>query len=518
MRGITASLALLFIVAASAEQSFPGAEDVDSQQDEWTHRFLQNWRGTILLFVCSLFLYGLSSCCKQTFANGGVPPAGSLDGSPESFSDPSLMAKLATDRMALQARCDFRFWPLFMNQPWLKGARPDYWWGGGVDGLPTNIEWMGNQPFPNGETRTHSAWHMTVSFWSFMFNWKKGGARWCLFVMALRGFVLPMSAQITAWALDEIDTHDARSDQGILRHVAGTPSQILLYYAFMLLGLYTFDTALEWSYELEVPEGGPRRELKVRLQRKFMSLKSDTAKAWPGSRCTALIEQDAPTVIQTWTKIFSLAKDVSSIVGTVLIAIVNNTDISGALGYLPIFGFVTLFAVLDFRQRVAQLKDMAQRKRAWIAAESSMSTRGIRNCREYLHYDSGEFDFDFFAASFVAWYRIAHCWFVQLATNRACNLTNNLALAIVVYVCGDRVLQKEMTMSQCTAVILLLGIFSKMITSIISSCTTLTINYASLVAVSEVLNVNEGFDEFYYAEGSEDSDASVDHELKPLEF
>jgi len=523
-------LVLLFTsmgVAAAqraTEEGFLAAGGAGAESPQLANDLVLTLKGYFVLLPCALILYILSSAFRQTLQNGGIPERHALEDEHDqkAFTDPDLMKTLASESMSLQARCDFRFFPMLMNRPWLKEPRSECWWGGSAYPLErSNVEWMGHQSFPNGETRRDSAKHMTLAFWRFMLRWKPVPSRWCLFAMALRGLLVPLLRALLAWTVDLVQSGPKKGSH----HLDGTPERVLLYYVLMILACYKLDRALEWSYELEVAEGGPRRELKVRLQKKFMDLTpgSEDATDWPEGRCTAMIELDVPIVIQTWTTLFSICKDSFSIGLTIVLAAIGDIDFMITLSYLPIFFLLALYAILDFRLRQEQILDMAKRKRLWMSAESAMSTTGIRMSRERLRGDSEEFRrleefrFDFFAASFVTWYRIAHNWFVEIGSKVGVNFLNNFAIPIITWVCGSAVLEEKMTFGQFALIVLLAEIFCNAVTNIIGYCTTLLQNYPSLLAVAKVMDLpdDEGAD-ISVIQVSSSSGAHLSAPLLPL--
>eukprot|EP00928_Gymnodinium_smaydae_P097887 TRINITY_DN8975_c0_g1_i1.p1 TRINITY_DN8975_c0_g1~~TRINITY_DN8975_c0_g1_i1.p1 ORF type:complete len:335 (-),score=31.17 TRINITY_DN8975_c0_g1_i1:808-1812(-) len=320
---------IIVLLAACAVRA--SAIDVDS-----IGIIAYEWKGTISLLVFSIVSIIVATACKQTEAKGSFPDE--LGEHPDSFENMAKMGSKAKSSMEIQNRCAFSKWRMYTNQPWRAEPRPEPVWGGNIDNLSSNIEWMHYERFPNGECNKHSTKAMVLAFWAFMWQWKRGGARWCAMIMVLRGVLLPLSAQIISWVVGEIRTGESdRSSTGLLAKVEGTPRQIIVYYALMLLAMYWVDAILNWSYEMEIPSGGPRREMKVRLLKKFVSMDGMTSAQWPAGRCTSIIEHDVPMVFSIWSSLFSMIKDLASVVTAMVLAVTNNQSLHRALPWIPFF-------------------------------------------------------------------------------------------------------------------------------------------------------------------------------------
>jgi len=445
----------------------------------------------IISLTCLIVLSSIMSAAFRQTEGNGIPENDDALEEASIWTDHEKMAKLAEDRVATQERMSVNYWDLFMNRPWYTENRECKW--GGEEALSPDSEWLGGKCFPNGETKTDDAWAMITAYWSFMMNWKGEGARTCIIISILQGLVGPISAQMFCWILDEIESGgDTRSTKGPLVGVPGTPREILAVWCVLLFLLYVFSITLVWQYEMEVPEGGVVRQFKLRLQRKFVAMTGDKAVAWPAGRCTGVLQFDVAQLIGgIWIAVFRLAGFGTGCVAILGVTLWNNRQVLSSVAGWAIF-FAVLFAgsAFDIMNRREHLKDLAERKRDWICVEYAMTTAQVQKSRDgklnAKQMEDAAKDTEH--ASFMSWYRGAHSFLFGLAACKATAGLNYAALGMITFVAGLTVMDGNMTMGQCTALMMCLQMLAGVQSSLVGTMTGLYQAYPSLKNIAEVLN------------------------------
>eukprot|EP00929_Paragymnodinium_shiwhaense_P074129 TRINITY_DN37914_c0_g1_i2.p1 TRINITY_DN37914_c0_g1~~TRINITY_DN37914_c0_g1_i2.p1 ORF type:complete len:428 (+),score=104.16 TRINITY_DN37914_c0_g1_i2:23-1306(+) len=396
---------------------------------------------------------------------------------------------------------------MFMNRPW-KPKFDGYIWGGDEDTLLPDEEWMQHKVFPDDEMRVEHPIRMTIAFWRFMLRWKQPSARWCLLMVSLQGLVPPLAAQALTLLLDEIESglRERGKAGALMKHLPGTPSNLVEFYCCFLLSIYCMDIVLAWSYDMNIPGLGVQRELKVRLLRKFLAMDGETAKLWPPGKCSAMLLYDVPNLVDVWTGLFNLTKQIMSIFGSVAIVLLNNNDVYSTVEWLPFFLLLHSFTFLDFYLRREHLVDLSSRKRDWLLAEANVSAMQIQEQRD-LHKGDTPFGQDcFWATSFVSFYRSAHAGMMAEATEKSSGQITHVGLVIVAWVCAMSTLHGEMTVGESAATVLVYGILTNIQRNLVTSLTKLELHYPSLRGIAEVLNSSGHASYYSTEESSEDSD------------
>jgi len=453
--------------------------------------FMYYWKGTFSLALCAVVLTILNGAFKQDAGIGLVEADKSMQEG-NVFEDVGAMTKLLDGKVQLQSRMSVSFFSLFMNQPWHEKPVGFKW--GGDEPVSPNKEWMNGKVFPNGETQTDSPVKMIRAFWSFMLSWKSGGARTCIIISVLQGFVGPIGAQIFCWLMDEISTGTERSKIGPLKNLPGTSEQMLLIWCVLLVLLHVFDIYLTWQYEMEVPEGGVVRQFKLRLQQQFVAMKGEAADAWPAGRCQAVIQFDVGQLIGgIWIAVFSLSKYITGCVAIIAVTIYSNrSELLAMISWGWIFFFLFLASIFDVMSRLAHLQDLASRKQNWHSMECAMVSKQIHLSREQQIRSSPR-SIESAAklvedASFAAWYRGAHSYLFGLASKLACQFLNCVALGIVGYAAGMMVIEGNMSMGHLLVLMLCIQLLAGVQSNVVSTVVKLLQAYPSLKIISEVLN------------------------------
>lgn len=454
----------------------PWPFNFDSTAASWTMRGVSSMWVVLGIIVIVVLL---TSCFAEHPKKLGLLKDNNQLDDPKLWEDHAQLTKFMTGATDIEKYAEFHFTPIAMNRPWRKTPMQEAQWGG-ESAFSENEEWKGGVPFPNGETREDSALWMTLALWKFMLRWKTGGAKWCTAMVMIQAFVPPLTAQVTSFLIDEIGKEKAGSRQH------------LLLYCFTILFLHMMHTASIWKYELEVPEGGPIRELKVRCQHQFIRMKNANADLWPEGKCAGLIEYDCPATVSVWIAYFNTLRYLTSFSVLFVMVMLNNRKAGTALTCVVLFATLFLGTLIDMNYRKEHIEDFSERKRDWTLAESALGALQVRMTRERDHSEEeiqahGK---DFEDASFCLWYRKAHSWFVRLAATRVGMFVGAMVVATVSFTTGCHVMDGDMSVGQAIAVITAMNQLRGQQAACVDMLTSLMHGLPSLRAVAEVLNTD----------------------------
>jgi len=476
----------------------------------------------IAFALCALHFVA-STLCKQTMANGGIPPRAKLSGEHPAFHNVEVMLALVEGKggvMEEQARTRLKSQlSININRPWYDEPRPEFVFGG-VPGqeeetvlaaghLKTHQDWLGGKPFPNGEKRTDSPLHMSFALWSWFLG-LTGSNWWCFLMKVIQGVLIPVGAQLGAKLIGVLE--DGQPDGMVAqfaRFVGGTRAAMVLLYVSLVLVAQFAGSACQWSFDIDVPYAGPMRELKLRLIKKFMSVKGSEEQNWPAGRCSYIIQEDVPTLMSSWDTLFSIVKDMATIMTTIIITALNSSRFQMAVRCLPMILLSVSYAAIDLSNRIEQIDDLVERRRMWLAAESAMLSREIEHQRHVSKAEKRQdatlaaakatktstFDRAVFCVSFVAWYRIAHAYFVTAHAHAMCACFNKVLLYLVVLVDAYGVIGGRKTLAEFTADVFLANVFVSVVSSLHGHFIALLKATPSIHIVAEVLNLGEVFEE-----------------------
>merc|ERR1719162_2962464 len=89
----------------------------------------------------------------------------------------------------------------------------------------------------------------------------------------------------------------------------GGSKHMLLVYCCLACVVNLLNSRAEYVYEVEVPGASVRYELTFRLQRQFLGMQGELAKAWPPGRCSAVLNYDIIQAVNLcWESVFAIVK------------------------------------------------------------------------------------------------------------------------------------------------------------------------------------------------------------------
>jgi len=427
--------------------------------------------GVVILYLC------LAGCFRENEKHPAIPePSTSSLNRPDVWEDRDVMDAYVQKGLEIEQYADLSCFGLMLNRPWLTSP------GNKVEGLPvtSNKEWLGELPWPSGRAENPTRiWPLIWAFWTFL--WRKKQPYWCMVLMVVEGLCAPLLAQVVGWIADEISNPS---------HDNGTWN--LFCYSCLALFLNIVESRADYIYEIEVPGASVRYEFTMRLQRQFLGMTGEDAKAWPAGRCSAVLNYDIVQAVNlTWESTFAIAKCFTSLS---MLAWITQRNLHPAfpeirLAFTLMFGILVAGTYVNQRLRRSNVLDLAKRKRDWELAWTGLSVMQIRESREGTGRRPDVAAQELGDAAMVYRKRAFHYFFVRFVCALAPSEMTFMAQSAVMYVTGQQVMLEHMSVGEAVALIAVVKLGADQMTAWVTIHLNILEGYVSLLDIAEVFNM-----------------------------